>query len=171
MQITIRKFDKVDIPKKVQWINDPRNNKYLHYDLPLEIEKTEKWYEANKNRMDRYDATILCDDIPVGLIGLLSISDGKAEYYVTLGENEFKGKGVARQASYLLFEFAKEKLGLHSLYLYTEVENIPAQKLFERIGFKKIGIHEKDVYNRDVLVSRYEYAIDLNETGRIPIEG
>ena len=71
MQISIRKFEESDIPNKVKWINDPRNNTYLHYELPLEIKKTEKWFEANKNRTDRYDAIILCDEIPVGLIGLL----------------------------------------------------------------------------------------------------
>ena len=48
MKVSIRKFDKKDIPNKVNWINDPRNNAFLHYDLPLEIEKTEVWFERNK---------------------------------------------------------------------------------------------------------------------------
>ena len=73
MNVSIRKFEKKDIPNKVRWINDPENNTYLHYDLPLRVEPTEVWFEKNKERTDRYDAVIEADNIPVGLIGLLSI--------------------------------------------------------------------------------------------------
>lgn len=157
MQVTIRKFEKSDIPNKVKWINDPRNNTYLHYDLPLEVEKTEHWFDANLNKTDRYDATILCDETPVGLIGLLSILDGTAEYYVSMGEQEYRGKGVAKAASRLLLEYAKSELKLTTVYLYTEVDNIGAQKLFEKIGFEKKYIAEKSANNRGKLVDRYFY--------------
>lgn len=157
MQVTIRKFEKADIPYKVKWINDSRNNTYLHYDLPLDVKKTEHWFDANLNRTDRYDATILCDGNPVGLIGLLAVLDGTAEYYVTIGEQEYKGKGVAKAASLLLLEYAKTELNLTVVYLYTEVDNINAQKLFEKIGFKKKHIEEKAAYNRGKLVDRYFY--------------
>lgn len=157
MQVTIRKFEKMDIPNKVKWINDTRNNTYLHYDLPLEVEKTERWYELNKNRTDRYDATILCEGNPVGLIGLLSISDGTAEYYVSMGEQDYKGKGIAKEASRLLLEYAQHELNLISVYLYTEIDNIAAQKLFEKIGFEKKYVAEKSANNRGKLVDRYFY--------------
>ena len=73
MQVTIRKFEKIDIPKKVEWINNPANNRYLHYDLPLEIKKTESWFDQNAEKDDRFDAVIEADGVPVGLIGLLTI--------------------------------------------------------------------------------------------------
>ena len=53
MKISIRKFESKDIPKKVEWINNSENNKYLHYDIPLKIEKTEKLdLKKIKNRTD-----------------------------------------------------------------------------------------------------------------------
>ena len=100
-QVKIRKFQFEDITAKVEWINNPENNRYLHYDLPLEYEKTVLWYERIKNRKDRYDAVIEADGVPVGLIGLLSIEDKKAEYYISMGETSYKGKGVAYSASTL----------------------------------------------------------------------
>ena len=39
MNVTIRKFEEKDIANKIKWINDERNNRFLHYDLPLEYEK------------------------------------------------------------------------------------------------------------------------------------
>ncbi len=161
MQISIRRFEKKDIPNKVKWINDPQNNTYLHYELPLEVEKTERWFDANKDRTDRYDATILCDGVPVGLIGLLSIADGRAEYYITLGEAAYKGKGVAKEASLQLIEYAKTALCLHTIELYTEVDNIGAQKLFERIGFVKHGVAKGSAVNRGKIVDRFYYTLSL----------
>ena len=35
MPVTIRRFEKRDIPDKVTWVNDTENNRFLHYDLPL----------------------------------------------------------------------------------------------------------------------------------------
>ena len=56
--VAIRKFEERDIPSKVRWINDEANNRYLHYELPLEEEKTLAWFRKNQNRQDRYDAVI-----------------------------------------------------------------------------------------------------------------
>ena len=56
--LRLRKFSFEDIPRKIQWINDPRNNIYLHYDLPLEYEKTCAWFERVKDDPNRFDAVI-----------------------------------------------------------------------------------------------------------------
>lgn len=161
MKVTIRKFKEKDIENKVKWINDSKNNKYLHYELPLEVEKTRNWFLNNQDRKDRYDATILADNNAVGLIGLLSIEDNKAEYYVTIGEQSFKGVGVAKKASKLLLEYAKDELGLEEIYLYTEVDNIGAQKLFESVGFIKRKLIKNSAVNKGELVDRYYYSIEL----------
>src|SRR5699024_4950336 len=104
MNISIRKFKKSDIPYKIKWINEAENNRFMHYDLPLEYNKTVDWFHRNKGRKDRYDAIIEADKTPVGLIGLLSIDrfNQKAEYYIVVGEAGFKGKGVAKKASLLI---------------------------------------------------------------------
>lgn len=157
--VAIRKFEERDIPCKVRWINDEANNRYLHYELPLEEEKTLVWFRGNRNREDRYDAVIEWAGEPVGVIGLLSVEDGQAEYYITLGEERAKGRGVARQASMLLLEYAFRERGLRRVYLYTEVENLTAQRLFERCGFRRTGLAPKSAINRGRVVDRYGYEL------------
>jgi RimJ/RimL family protein N-acetyltransferase len=159
--ISIRQFEKRDIPKKVEWINNPENNRYLHYDLPLQAGKTEAWFDRNQGRTDRYDAVIEADGVPVGLIGLLSIDhkNSKAEYYISMGEPAYKGRGVAKEASLLLLAYGFETLGLNRIYLYTETENTAAQRLFERLGFQKEGCLRGDVFSRGQLVDRYVYGL------------
>ena len=165
MKITIRKFEFNDIELKIKWINNAENNQYLHYDLPLEYEKTCVWYNNNKDRVDRYDAVIEVDGRPVGLIGLLSIDlkNAKAEYYVAMGESNFKGRGIANKASQLILEYAFYELGLEKVYLYTETENVKAQKLFERLGFIKEGFLERDLYSKGKYVNRFLYGLLKND--------
>ena len=159
MKVTIRKFERTDIPKKVEWINDPENNQFLHYDIPLSVEKTERWFDSHLGEDTRYDAVIEADGVPVGTIGLLGIDkkNGKAEYYIAMGEKAFKGKGVAKDASRLILEHGFEKLGLNRIYLFTEVENLEAQMLFESAGFKKEGTLRQDIFSHGKYADRFIY--------------
>ncbi|WP_342470254.1 GNAT family protein [Ureibacillus sp. FSL K6-3587] len=165
MVISIRKFKEEDIPYKVKWINDERNNKYLHYDLPLREDKTLEWYNKIKDRNDRADFTITYDNEPVGLIGLLNIdhNNKKAEYYICIGEDSYKGKGIAKKATDLLIKKSYEEFGLIKIYLYTEVENIAAQKLFEKVGFEREGLLKNDLFYKGKKIDRYVYGLDVEE--------
>lgn len=160
-QISIRKFNEKDIPNKIKWINDSENNKFLHYDLPLEHEKTLEWFIRNKDRQDRFDAVIEYEGIPVGIIGLLNIDfkNKKAEYYITLGEKQYKGKGIAYKASIDIIKYAFDELNLNKIYLYTETENKVAQKLFDKLGFIREGILRQDLIINNEKKDRYLYAI------------
>lgn len=158
--ISLRRFERRDIPRKVEWINDPANNRYLHYDLPLTVEKTERWFDSHRGDTTRYDAVIEADGVPVGLIGLLSIDrkNAKAEYYIVIGDSAYKGKGVAKEASRLILRYAFDDLKLNRVYLYTETGNLTSQKLYETVGFEKEGVLRQDVFSRGMPRDRYVYA-------------
>lgn len=165
VKITIRSFERGDIPNKVRWINDPANNRFLHYELPLRTDKTEAWFESHRNDASRYDAVIEADAVPVGVIGLLSIdqTNRKAEYYVTLGEAAYQGKGIAKEASRQLLRYAFETLRLNRVYLYTETKNEAAVRLFEALGFRREGLLHEDVLSHGRLADRFVYAIRREE--------
>lgn len=165
MEIKIRKFKEEDIPYKVKWINDYKNNKYLHYDLPLKEDKTLLWFNSIKDRKDRVDYTITYDGEPVGLIGLINIDNKnrKAEYYITLGEEKYKGKGIAFVASDMLIKEGFNTYNLNKIYLYTEVENTSAQRLFERVGFIKEGLLREDLIQDGRKVDRFLYGLVVAE--------
>lgn len=165
MDVKIRPFEDPDIPYKVIWINDIKNNRYLHYDLPLTESNTRVWYEKLKEKTDRLDCTRVVDGLPVGLIGLLNIDyiNKKAEYYVCIGDGKFKGKGIAVFASDLLIKESIKRYGLNRIYLFTEVDNTGAQKLFEKIGFIKEGLLKEDLIYCGRKIDRYIYGLNLKE--------
>lgn len=162
MIVNIREFSYSDINKKLEWINNPSNNKYLHYDLPLEYDKTVKWF--NNLSSNRYDCVIEVNNIPVGLIGLLSIDDKRknAEYYISMGETSYKGKGVGYKATKLILDYGFNVLGLKNIYLFTEVDNIPAQKLFTKSGFNKLNRLDNNLIYNGKPIKRYIFNISRN---------
>ncbi|MBR5236027.1 MAG: GNAT family N-acetyltransferase [Clostridia bacterium] len=157
--IHLREFAETDIENKVHWINDEKNNRYLHYDLPLSIEKTKNWFQ-NKAE-NRLDCVIEYQGIAVGLIGLLNIDkqNQKAEFYISMGRDDFKRKGIATLSTKLLLSYAFEDLKLNKIYLNVDEENIAACNLYEKIGFTLEGRFIQDMFHRGKLINRLRYAI------------
>lgn len=158
--ITIRTFTREDIPQKVEWINNAENNKFLHYNIPLSIEGTTKWFE-NKDPHSRIDCTIEWCGISVGLIGLLQIdrANCKAEYYIAIGNREYKRKGIALKATKMILQYAFQTLGLRKVYLNVDEKNIAACSLYEKAGFKCEGIFIEDMLFKGEWINRRRYAI------------
>lgn len=165
MDVTLRKFQLEDVPLKVRWVNSKNNNQFLHYDIPITEENTYTWFQSLKGKNNRADFTILCDDVPVGVIGLLNIDpvNQKAEMYILLGEDLYKGRGIARKAISNLLDHCTTKLKLNKIYLYTEEKNLRAQILFERCGFVKEGFLREDLIYRGRKINRLLYGLLLGE--------
>lgn len=164
-EIRLRKFCKEDIANKVKWINDEDNNQFLHYDIPLEIDKTTQWYEKIKNNESRYDAVIMYNNVPVGVIGLINIDyqKRKAEYYITLGEKEYKRKGISYQATKMLIDYGFNNFPIEKIWLCVDNDNVAAKKLYEKVGFQLEGILKKDIYFKGKMVDRCMYGICKDE--------
>lgn len=160
--VILRLFEKNDIEAKVDWINNPENNRFLHYELPARVDKTQKWFEEKDNNK-RIDCTIIYNDTAVGVIGLLSIDrvNSKAEYYITVGERLFKNKGIATKATKAIVNYGFKELGLHKIYLTVDAENEAAIKLYEKTGFIREGLFVDDLYNtrESRFIDRVRYAI------------
>ncbi len=163
--VILKKFEEKDISLKIEWINNPINNKFLHYNLPLKLDKTIEWFRK-KNNNKRIDCIIEYRGVPVGVIGLLEIDkvNFKAEYYITVGENLYKNKGIATKATKAIIDYGFNALGLHKIYLNVDAKNEVARKLYEKTGFKLEGYFKDDLFceNKGEFIDRARYAIIEN---------
>ena len=155
--LTLRKFEFRDIPNKIEWINNAANNQFLHYDLPLEYEKTVQWFEKNKDREDRFDTVIEYNGEPIGLIGLLEIDKRnlKAEKYTVIGNTSIKGKGFGTRSSFLILAHAFEVLKLNKVVTYIEVGNEPSLKMNFKFGAHVEGYLRHDLMRDGKPLDRY----------------
>ena len=157
--VSLRDFTEEDIRLKVEWINNPANNQYLHYDIPIEYEKTLRWFRQ-KDNAHRMDCTIEYNNEPVGVIGLLSIDtvNQKAEYYITVGNTSYQRRGIAAKATMLILEYAFSDLNLNKVYLTVDADNEKACGLYEKVGMTCEGLLREDLSRRGQLIDRKRYA-------------
>ena len=163
--INIRPLSKEDLTYKIKWYNDPRINKYLHYEKPFTYNTTLEWFEKIKNDETRFENVIEYREtneyIPVGIIGLFSIDykNKKAGIYITIGDINFQRKGIAYNAMVKFMKYCFQKYGLQKIYLYTDVENVVAQNLYKKVGFTKEGVLRRELFFKGRYIDRLYYGI------------
>ncbi len=144
---TLRPLKEQDLELKVKWINDPDVHAYLHYDIPLNLEKTKIWFEKAVKDDCRYDMVIETQEgLPIGTIGLIGINkkDKIGEIYIAIGEKNYWGRGVMVETERALIKWAFESLGLEKICAQTRNENVASVVGMKKIGFKIEGTLRKE---------------------------
>jgi RimJ/RimL family protein N-acetyltransferase len=79
---------------------------------------------------------------PVGELEFCNFNrrTGSGELRICLGEKECWGRGYGREAMSLALRFAFVTRHYHSVYLRVFTTNTRAIRLYERLGFRKVGV-------------------------------
>lgn len=138
MEIRLLSFE--DLPARVDCMNNPKVYGNMHFEVPVRLNNTQRWFEKNQTQDNRSDVTFLIDDRIVAFGGITSIdrSVGKGELYIFV-KPDIQTKGLGTQATGLLCKYGFEKLGLNKIYLETNEDNFIAQRVYEKCGFKLEG--------------------------------
>lgn len=151
--ISIRLHKKIDIPLRVKWLNNPLANKYIGDELGKRttIKKQEKWFKNYQKDSSKKFFTILFNKKPVGLIGLSNISkqNRNADLFIVIGEDDYRGKGIAKEAMKWILDYGFNKLELHKINLGVIEDNKVAVNLYKRLGFKIEGKMIDEVYHNN----------------------
>jgi len=166
--VQMRDISHSDLELKVKWVNDPEVNRHLHYDIPISLENTEKWYNKIKTDNSRYDGFFeTIDGEKIGFGGILNINnlDKTGELYITIGNKKFWNKGYGKSCVDLILKKGFKDLKLKKIYALTEIDNISACKLYESANFKKEGILRKQIFNnsKNENVDQIFYGILIGE--------
>ena len=136
----IRSICEDDLPTRVSWMNHPNVYSSMHFDIPVVLEKTVSWFRQNQDNKNRVDLVFEEQGKLVAMGGLTGIdySIRKAELYIFV-DPFFQSKGTGTEATRILCKYGFDTLGLNKIFLVTNESNIPAQKVYEKIGFKLEG--------------------------------
>jgi RimJ/RimL family protein N-acetyltransferase len=133
------------------------------FDASIDRARAEKWLEDSEGKyflLSRTTATRVSLDTtanggqtvlgvialpsgePVGLLAYLNFDKGqrKAELRKMIGDPAYRGKGLAREATYLWLRYGVSTLGLRKIYLDTLDNNLRNIALNEKLGFKVEGL-------------------------------
>ena len=161
----IRQLTRDDLPLRVEWMNHPAVYSSMHFQLPVLLENTERWYEHIMFDSSRTDVACVEDGLVVAMGGLThwDMENSKAELYVFVNPYLQKS-GFGTKAVRLLCQYGFNELYLEKIYLMTNEDNIPAQRVYEKCGFTLEGNLRQEYHVSDgIYKSRFYYGLLKNE--------
>jgi RimJ/RimL family protein N-acetyltransferase len=173
---TLLPFDSALVPLVRGWINDEEVRRGTGTEGPVSDVEHERWYRsAMDDRSQRIFVMGMgagADAKPVGLIGLRGINwrARSAEYWIYLGEDSAKGKGIAYEASRLLLSFAFRRLGLNRIFLHVDATNERAIGLYKKLGFAQEGICRSATFVDGKYLDRILFAILADEYNEVAVQ-
>src|SRR5690554_815283 len=161
MQITAREFSEIDIETRVNWINNPKINYNMFFEIPATVEKTLQWHRSNIGNKKRIDFTFRDEaGTPLAMGGFTGIDEANenAEFYVMVNP-EMHGKGIGKKVSKWMFNYFFLRYGLNKIYLYTNDSNVSAYKIYEDCDFKLEGIFREQKFKNGSFQNRRFYGL------------
>lgn len=150
-KICLRQYEAKDIDVWYNWFNDAEVVKFMDQRRwPNTKEKQKRYLEAmTASRTDMQLAIIYkADDQLIGTVGLHGIDpiNRNADISVIIGDKNYWGRGLAKEAVGLLINHVFGMLNLHKLTAGFIDGNVSSKRLFESFGFKKEAHLREQVY-------------------------
>ncbi|MBH1939750.1 GNAT family N-acetyltransferase [Mobilitalea sibirica] len=149
-KVIIRQLELGDEDFLHKWRNDAKGNLYCGFQYGFLLSKEAFRLELKDQIENRQVFTkdklfIICkkeDLTPIGDISYRNWDhrNRSAEFGIEIGEVDERSKGYGFDALYHFIDYMFNSLNLHRIELTTFADNLKAQKLYDRLGFKTIGI-------------------------------
>jgi len=165
----IRELEMKDLPYMLEWMHD--KNVISHLQANFESFTEEKVADFIKNAMNQtfdsehlHYAIVNENDEYMGTISLKNINkkDKNAEYAIVT-RSIAHGKGYARVATDDILAVGFKELNLEKVYLYVSVNNVGANRFYEKCGFVEEGIFRKHMMIKGKLEDIKWFSILKNE--------
>jgi diamine N-acetyltransferase len=162
-RVRLRGVEREDIPRFVEWLNDPEVIDGLVLYLPMSTAEEERWFEelASKPAEERplaVDALQREEWRHIGSAGFHNIEwkNRLAEVGIAIGDKSVWKQGYGTEVMRLLLQHGFENLNLNRIFLHVHETNQHAIRTYEKAGFVHEGHMRQAVYKngkyRDVLV-------------------
>jgi diamine N-acetyltransferase len=128
-----------------RWFNDfPVQRTSGLLPMPWSEQQFSEWFERRVlQTSDAVWFTVLeiGTERPVGFTGVRDIDHHHrtAEYFITIGEANARGKGLGTEAAILTLDFAFTVLNLHNVFLNVSSASLAGIRAYEKAGFREIG--------------------------------
>ena len=158
--VRLRAYEKSDADALFRWFADEEVTRWLGPPNFPSRAHQERFIELAQSSSDdaKYFAIETLEGKLVGDCGLRFIDwkSRKAEFFITIGEKQFWGKGLGSDALRIVIRVAFDKMNLNRLWLTVLVDNPRAVRCYEKCGFVREGLLKQESYvdgkYRDVLL-------------------
>jgi RimJ/RimL family protein N-acetyltransferase len=138
----LRGIEREDLPRFVEWLNDPEVIHGLLLGTPLSMAQEQSWFDGMRSRPVEEHPLGIEVQTPTGwqLIGNLGLvhidwKTRQAEVGIFIGDKGFWNQGYGRDAMVLLLRYAFNNLGLNRVWLRVYETNPCAMHSYLKAGF------------------------------------
>lgn len=152
----------------VDWLNDPEVCQFnSHGVFPYNKQRAEEYIKSVSLAKDMLVLAIVTkkEKKHIGNIALqhIDLLNNNAEYAILLGDKEYWGKGIAKEASLLILKHGFIELNLHRIYCGTAAGNIAMQKLALYFGMIAEGRRKEAQFKNGKYNDIIEYGVLKND--------
>jgi RimJ/RimL family protein N-acetyltransferase len=164
--VNLRIVEKEDLPLFAEWLN---NLEIIGEYNPLrQTSKTEIEKDYEKRSFEQTEFIIeKKDGTKIGYMWHFTHPAVKLLEIGTFLIPSERGKGYAVEATQIILDYLFLSKDIVRVQAGTHVENIASQKALEKVGFKREGLHRKEMFMRGKWVDLYIYSI-LREEWKEP---
>lgn len=143
-RILIRPIRRKDLKLIEHWLEDPEGR---YFQLSRTTARSMPVTELLDSKKHVVGMIVLPDQKPIGAVAFLDRDpvQKKAELRKLIGDPQYRGRGLAREAADLWIQFGIQGLQLHKIYLNTLDNNIRNIRLNENLGFRVEGILRDEI--------------------------
>lgn len=138
----IRPLAEKDLEYLRSWRNDKQISRFFRKIDYITSVQQQHWYRHYLEQPNIYYWTILERKKAIGSLAIYDVKDTEGEIgKFMIGNPMSRGKGYGYKAFIMALKLGFQKLQLEEIRVTVHEMNIPAKKIYERIGFEVIGRH------------------------------
>lgn len=153
IKVRLRPLKTADGKQSVRWRNDPEiRDNLISNPFPVTLEMEHDWIENvlrdKSNRRIIYAIETVFQHHLIGFIYLTEIDwiSRVAWFGIMIGEKDYQGQGMGKEAMKLLFDYAFNRLNLRKVSLEVATFNHIAINLYKSMGFKEEGRLKRQLF-------------------------
>lgn len=154
MEIKLRKIKDSDLENIMYWRMKPNVTKYMNTDPKLTLEGQKKWFKKiSEDETCKY-FIIDVDNVGIGLLGIIDIDNdnNRCSWVWYIGEDGYRGKGIAKKIQLNLYDYVFYKLNMNRLFSHIlsfnehEISNVHIACGYEVEGRMKQHVYKNGEY-------------------------
>jgi RimJ/RimL family protein N-acetyltransferase len=149
-KVVLRPFEKDDLEKNLNWINNLNFQELFLTYLPITKTEEYKWYEEAVQSKTKIILSINIKDTGeyIGNIGYSDIDykNRKATIWIYIGEQQQRRNGYGQESFNIMLDYGVNFLNLRKISLNVAKYNSSAISLYEGSGFLVEGVFKDDIF-------------------------
>lgn len=149
MDIRLRRMVESDMENVMNWRMNPEVTKYMYTDPKLTLESQLKWFaKVDADETCKY-FIIVVDEVPIGVLAIIDIDEAnhRCSWIWYIGEDGYRGKGIAKKIQLNLYDYVFYEMGMHRLWSNILSFNThEITRVHEACGYVVEGVQKGHIY-------------------------